>query len=176
MQQPTPSKQAATGLDRPQIRFRSGSAGNAVFEALVVVLGLSLVVALFAPAALRRQILANETVAVSALRAIVGACSAFSGTQRPHRYPASLGELAAPEEGLLDARLASGTQAGYQFSLIPETETSADGACVAEAHPVLYRRQGVHSLYLDQSGRLLAEDIGGFPGHAAMQPWDGEGP
>jgi hypothetical protein len=145
-----------------------------VAEALIGVAILSLLIAVFAPAAIQRQIYANELIAVSSLRAIVSSCSAFFSAQRPHRYPARLSDLGAPGEGLLDSGLAAGTKAGYVFSLVSKLGDSELPQCAAEGHPLLYRRQGVRSVFLDQTGRLLAEDVGGRPGHPTMTAWADE--
>jgi hypothetical protein len=161
---------------RPRrVRIR-GDAGLSVIEAIFAFSVLSVLIAVFAPAALRKQIYTNETIAVTGLRAIVNSCAAFYGSQKPHHYPTRLAELGPPDENLLDQNLAAGTKGGYVFSFVAPENDDGTAGCAAEAHPMLYRRQGVRSFFLDASGRLLADDTGGAPGRLGMQEWESEGP
>jgi hypothetical protein len=150
--------------------LQRNEAGVSVPELILFLAVLSVVIGLFVPAGMRKRILLNEAIAVGALKAIHSASAAFYTTTVPNRYPTTLNELTAGDGPYLDGSLASGLKAGYTFSVGAEHRAEAPTGFSAEAHPVWYRRQGVRSFYIDETGRLLAEDIGGFPGNASMQP------
>jgi hypothetical protein len=136
---------------------------------------LTAFIGIFIPAALLKRIRHDEAVAVGGLKAIYTASAAFYNSVEPGRYPTGLQDLGGPDQPHLDASLAAGIKAGYRFTLVGEAGADGSASFTAEAHPTLYRRLGVRSFYIDETGRLLGEDIGGFAGHRAMSAWDEPG-
>ena len=146
--------------------------GLSVAEFVLVLAILTVVIAVFAPATLRKRIYAHEALAAGGLSAIARACADYRSTSNPPAYPRKLSDLVSGDALLLDQELAAGAKSGYLFTLSAETGTDTPARFTAEAHPIVYRREGVRSFFIDQSGQLLAEDIGGFPGHAAMPAFE----
>lgn len=156
------------------MRFRNRNSGLSLAEVLMAMAVLSLGIAIFAPASIQKRMSADEAAALGGLKAIFNAAAAFSSLGETHRYPSSLAELRRAEEAYLDPELASGLKAGYRFTLAADPKIDGPAGFTAEAHPTAYRRSGVRSFFIDESGRVRAEDIGGFPGRLSMQPLDAQ--
>jgi hypothetical protein len=157
-----------------RIGSKPSVSGAAITDLVLALAFVSMLVAVFAPAALQKRIAAHEVVALGGMKSIFEATAAFRSVGDEGRYPADLAELRAAEEPFLEPLLASGTKAGYVYTYAADSRTEVAAGFTAEAHPIVYRREGVRSYFIDESGRLRAQDIGGFPGHPDMQPLDSE--
>lgn len=151
---------------------RARDSGAALADLLLGLAILTMFIAIFAPAALQKRIAAHEAVALGGMKSLFEATAAFRSVGEEQRYPVDLAELRAAEEPYLEPQLASGFKAGYTFTYKADSRTEIAAGFTAEAHPTVYRREGVRSYFIDESGRLRAEDIGGFAGHRDMQPVD----
>lgn len=72
---------------------------------------------------------------------------------------------------LLDSALGSGVKSGYIFEMTAgcaEPDSQSFHCWSATAYPVTYKGKGTASFYIDQTGIIRAEDIGGYPGIVEM--------
>jgi hypothetical protein len=115
----------------------------------------------------------NEKAGLEALKKITEAIELYRKTFS--RLPESLANLAPPLQGapnaekanMLDAELASGKKAGYQFRyvIVGGTSVGAPAKYVLAATPIIYGRTGMLSYFRDATGRIHAADHQGGIGN-----------
>ncbi len=114
---------------------------------------------------------ANEGSAMSTLRTLHAAEATYQATRGQGQF-GTLNELAA--EGLIDAKLASGTKNGYTFTIeLTTTEDDYPGFAVVGV-PVTYRKTGLRSFYIDETGVIRAGDNSGGPSTKMDPPLDSD--
>ena len=106
---------------------------------------------------------ANEALALSSVREILSALTAYRSGTGSMPDPVGLAELQVA--GLLSGRLASGVKDGYRFAFGYESNTLS-----VAARPDEYRVSGRHSFHADQTGtiRFTPENRPATPGDL---PW-----
>lgn len=97
----------------------------------------------------------GERFVIKAMAELGAAEATYAATTGAGNY-GSLEQLRAA--GLIDAALASGNKYGYSFHLNPSANTYT-----ARATPIIYRKSGLRSYYIDQRGILFGADLGGMP-------------
>ncbi len=160
-------------LPRRKTGKKNVSNGFSLIELIIVIGIISILAATGIPMMLRHRISANEVAAAGALKTIAASAVGFFNSAQPHRFPENIKELGATTPPLIDAGLARGIKYGYYFSFASETMDGAGRNYVwsAEAHPIVYRRQGIRSFYVDVTGIMLGQDILGDPGHGNMRQY-----
>jgi prepilin-type N-terminal cleavage/methylation domain-containing protein len=172
---------------RTRVRFsgraslrRSGGLqrGFTLIELLITLAIIGVLVVLSVPILIQQRIQANQANAVAGMKVIFAAQVNYNYSSNPHRFADSLEALGtgadAGNVGFIDEQMASGHKAGYVFTL-GAAARGADGLTShwsAEAHPILYRRLGILSFYVDETGHIRAQDVLGAPGSADMKPAD----
>ena len=125
---------------------------------LVTIIPVALVASIAIPNLLAARMAANEASAIGSVRQIAAAEGVYQSSFGKY---ATLNELAA--QGLLDAKLATGTRNGYNFTLeVTSDDPDAPGFAVMSV-PVSYRNSGRRSFYIDESGVIRAADNFGGP-------------
>ena len=125
---------------------------------IIAAVAIVAIIAVAVPPLLRARATANEASTISALRTIVGANTDYNNNAIPHTYASSLADLG--DSDLIDEILAGdGARKGYNFTykLLKPHEY------IVEAIPGNYRRTGVKSFYVDESGVICCGDNGGEP-------------
>ena len=120
---------------------------------LVIVLAIVVIIAALAiPGLNGAKIRANEASAIASIRAIQSAQASYQSTYGAEGYAASLTALGGSEDCtpspatacLLDEGVASGTKAGYSFSVVAgHPVDGANTTYVASAAPLAYNHTGV---------------------------------
>ncbi|GEM_PF-5378453 len=111
---------------------------------------------------------ANERVAVANLRTLVTALLTYSFDKGG--YPVNLAALAAPDNALIDPRLASGESSGYRFLY----ESDGKLHFTLRAHPRIPRDTGNKFFFTDETGTVRFET--GKPGDPDSPAFHGFGP
>lgn len=122
--------------------------------ASVFVIGVMAAIAI--PNLLASARAANEGSAISSLRTISSAEATYQSNF--HNF-ATLEELAT--NGLIDARLGSGTKNGYTFSLVIDSANPEEFAVIGV--PVSYGTSGRRSFYMDETFVIRGGDKHGGP-------------
>ena len=116
-------------------------------EIIIVVTIISLLAAIAIPNLLRARISANETAAISALKALSSAAVTYRSSHS--EYPVNLSALIAESPPYIDSVLAGGTKQGYTFNF-----TGSSYSFEAAAAPVTFGRTGRRYFFVDDSGVL----------------------
>ena len=136
---------------------------------LVSFVPMGIIAAIAIPNLLASYRAANEGSAMASLRTLASAEATYQSTRGNGNF-GTLKELAA--EGLIDSNLASGTKNGYNFTVeLTTTDESYPGFAVVGV-PVTYRKTGVRSFYIDESGIIRAGDNSGGPSTKMDLPLD----
>jgi len=132
---------------------------------------IGMVAAIAIPNLLASYRAANEGSAQASLRTLYSAEATYQATRGQGKY-GTLDELAA--EGLIDAELARGTRRGYIFTVeVTTTELNNPGFTVVGV-PVTYRKTGLRSFYIDETGVIRAGDNHGGPSTKEDLPVDSD--
>ena len=132
---------------------------------------IGMVAAIAIPNLLASYRAANEGSAQASLRTLYSAEATYQATRGQGKY-GTLDELAA--EGLIDAKLATGMKNGYVFTVeVTTTEEDYSGFTVVGV-PETYRKTGIRSFYIDETGVIRAGDNHGAPSTKEDQPVDYE--
>jgi len=136
--------------------------GFTLIELMIVVAIIAIIAAIAIPNLLRSRMQTNMSAAVSNLRAINGAQTAFHSANS--RYGATFDELTTPASGppFLDGDWAT-TKSGYDFLM-----AGANTSYTANADPAEMDVTGDRGFFTDQSG-VIRFVIGG-PADAASDP------
>lgn len=128
-----------------------------LIEIMVAIAIVALLATLTITNVLRTRINSNETLAISNLRTIYAAVQQYYMSN--NSYPDSLIQLATPNAnpGYIDAVLASGSRAGYDFEYIPD---NAEEAFSVTASPKNVGKTGVRYFYVDEKG-VIRQNTGG---------------
>lgn len=125
--------------------------GFTLVEMMIVVAIIIILITLAVPNMLRSRIIANEGVAIGALRTINNACQLYHINKE--NYPASLSDLIEPASNppYIDDDLADGYKQGYDFIY----NRSEEGFSV-NANPTGIFLKGRY-FYTDESGLIRAK-------------------
>jgi len=121
--------------------------GFTLMEIIIVVTIISLLAAIAIPNLLRAKISANESSAISALKALTSAAITYRSSHSS--YPVNLSALIAESPPYIDSVLAGGTKQGYNFNFTGYAYTFE-----ATANPVTFNRTGKRYFFVDESGVL----------------------
>ncbi len=145
---------------------RGDQKGFSLLELMVTVSVIMIISAIAIPNLMRGKINANEAVALSSMRALNQACSAF--WMEHYAYPTSLADLdpsgASTPASLdfADPALVSGYKSGYTFSY-KVTAVDSSGKVQSysiTAEPVSRGSTGEKGFYADDSGPIRANPTG----------------
>ncbi len=126
--------------------------GFTLIELVIVLAIVVIIAALSIPALTGAHIRANEASAIASIRAIQSAQASYQSTYGTEGYATSLTALGGSEDCapspatacLLDEGVASGTKAGYSFTVIAgHPVDGANTTYVASAAPLAYNHTGV---------------------------------
>lgn len=121
--------------------------GFTLIELMIVVAIIAIIAAIAIPNLLRSRMQTNMSAAVSNLRAINGAQTAFSSANS--RYAATFAELTTPTSGppFLDGQWDATPKSGYIFVM-----GGANSTYTANADPETMDTTGDRGFFTDQSG------------------------
>ncbi len=139
------------------LKRNSAGAGIFLFMILIVWVGSQL------PLSSGGRRAANEYSTVGSLRTINSAQIYYADMSPEKGFAATLAELGPPPGAdLIEQRLASGEDRGYQFTVVtgPGQPTGRIVSYTVRARPLKYGRTGCRSFFTDESGviRLTKED------------------
>jgi len=141
---------------------------------VVVIFFLGIVAAIAIPSLLRSRMSANEAAAIGGLKTIAAGQTDYNNNSMPHTYTGALACLGSGQGAggvrFIDPNLAQGLKSGYTYHMVAGNSVNGSmWSWSATAWPVTYQSTGVRSFYIDESGVILGEDIGGGMGTNQMQ-------
>ena len=138
---------------------------------LVSFVPMGIIAAIAIPNLLASRRAANEGSAMASLRTLHSAEATYQATRGEGKY-GTLSELAA--EGLIDSKLATGTKNGYNFTVeLTTNEMNYPGFSVVGV-PLTYRKTGIRSFFIDETGVIRAGDNSGGPSTKMDLPVDND--
>ena len=154
-------------------RARHRHAGFSLVEVLIVVAIILIIAAIAIPQYLKSRMMANESSAVSSIRAL---CTANVLYERNYQNgyaptlpalgpPPGVGPPSAASADVLDPLVAGGIKSGYQFTY---AQTGGGSGFVAHANPISPAQTGNRFFYVDQSMVIRFETVG--PATVASPP------
>ncbi len=134
------------------MRHPSDQAGFTLIELAIVILVVAVLAVVAIPSLLQSKIAANETTAISNLRALWAANEQYRN--RFGNYPPTMIELETA--GFIDSVLSTGSKLGYNFTYnTPAGQTYSIGA-----EPIELNRTGERGFFVDESGVIRFESTG----------------
>ncbi len=153
--------------------MKRNSKGFTLIELLIVVAILGIIAGLAIPGLLRSRMTANEAASLGALKTMAAAETDYNNNTQPHTFTGSLTCLGsgngAGSVPFLDPAMTRGLKSGYTFSL--KAGASSGGSIwtwSATAWPVVYHSTGIRTFYIDETGVIRGQDIGGMVGTIAL--------
>ena len=156
--------------------------GFTLIEILIVIAIIGTLATISIPSLLRSSNSAHEKATVGSLKVIATAQFNYHGDTNPSTFASTLQELSlATDSGgipYIDPALAFGMRNGYTFTMQNDCESRAEGATViwpcfeVAAVPIAYINTGNASYYIDETGIVRCEDVGGAFGGEAMLTLD----
>ena len=132
--------------------------GFSLIELLVVLSIIMIISAIAIPNLVRSKMAANEASAVGSIRALNGACIAYSSTFGIG-FPSALSNLGpgkpatAATADLVDSVLAAGTKSGYKLTYVSGAPKSGTiTTYTINANPVAPSVTGIRYFFTDQTG------------------------
>jgi len=160
---------------------RNRKGGFTLVELMIVIAIIAIIAAIAIPSLLRSRMAANESSAITAIRAIATGEVSFQAASYKDvsgdgqgdfgTLPELMDPMGDGEQGFIDEAIASGFRQGYEFTL--ETIDGAPGVPPAYAlnvDPQVAGSTGLRYFYTDQSGVIrfsIAAPAG--PGDPPMQ-------
>jgi type IV pilus assembly protein PilA len=146
--------------------------GFSLVELLIVVAIILILAAIAVPNMLRAHMAANEASAVGSLRALNTANTTYAITYPEQGFTCTISDLGPPSgsnlpsstaAGLIDAGLAAGYKAGYNFALtncVAAASSTVNATYQSTAVPSAAGQSGQRAFCSDQSGATKT-DVGG---------------
>lgn len=140
---------------------------------IMIAVPVAIILAVAIPNLLASRRAANEASAINILRTIAASEATYQSTSGNGEF-GTLRELANAQ--LIDVRLARGTRNGYRFMVRVKPTLSPDepASYEAVAMPISYRRSGLRSFYIDETGVIRFADKRGAEADADDAPLDAD--